>query len=1273
MTDPYVWQGPCLLTPLTVEALLVGNPNRTSDWADLQISYQNVPLGGDPSPKPFQLLPAPDVPGTGAHLLAILPNGLRQAQTSGDQATYIPIPNRWLVTRTAVVTDGQPPSVRAWVLQGDYLGTEGTNPWPGPTLADPTTFIGKAFEIDTWVETGGPATPVLRAAAPGSISWMVCYDNVRNIMAFHDPLTDVASGSVSYGMVGWYQPPSFDPLLGVTDGDPHGFTDQDSWTAIMNSLSFTIPGGDTGLQDAQAAWADWLAAHPDIDDSALPEAQRALAAQIVGHGFVFGLPWTGANTSYPRAPILSDTKPLAVAVGANGMEAIAAWMANVLDNPNAEDLLLALGEDLVFTYGSDPAAFAQQTLAGRFSKTIGGAAWHVTLVHGQTPSGTDILQTVPLTDEQTAALEVLNSAQEAIDTASRTYDTVLWELFSLVWKETVDGISYDYPTLITERVETLQGLEATKAAQTTARNQALASLRDLLDAEVHEVSSAPTTRFQEGMAPTVLIAGAAGASSYQTQDEVTDLPCRFTGQTLTGLEVVDADAKLPDPTEVTAAQMLAAIPPSSIAPSSGGGIPKEYQDLLGEWMLLDTGNAQWMARLLYANANVTDYSNTDLENLSKTIQTLQTLHTNTSLTSALTADEAGEAAGFVGVMPPALCALPYSPAWVPLFIDWQTPWSPSAATADAMLADWILDESYVYSWTGGAVSAAVQDHAGRVLLNTAVAGQFCRSLEAFVASPEIDQMPPTQASLLRQAALAMPQYDIITQGLGGLNEAFITRAGAITGLTYSGGTPSVNETVNAYLAQSPSLAPLPSPPGFYPLRAGHVTLKRIWVVDAFGQILNPSPTQTVLPIRGQGVTTPPTGSSSNGAYIQLAPRVVAPTRLNLMALDANDDGVPTNSAESTSPICGWLLPNHLDNSLQVFTAKGTDLGEILPVVNDSGAGMRWDPAPGLTIPLGSPPNVENAHVLSFVNALLATQLQTGDQALTELLDAIDTSLWATAPRGQPGDEATAALVGCPLAIVRASVRLDLFGDPPYDQLWADTPTNNDGGLTQVPLTTYLGDLSLGNNGVLGFFLDDDYARFRPARGGTGQNGVQQVAALRRGLRAGRGLSGVMASQAALDGPSSGYIATDPSFTLTPNGDARLVTVIMDPRGWMTAYNGMSPITELGLPPGPVSTGLSNLAATFRIGPILWDPQSPELPLPALSGGAKWSWVARSEVAVWESNADLAARQPRTVVPPRVLTLREGWLSLSDFLDAGGGTDGLAKAVSRRDRARSPRR
>ena len=86
----------------------------------------------------------------------------------------------------------------------------------------------------------------------------------------------------------------------------------------------------------------------------------------------------------------------------------------------------------------------------------------------------------------------------------------------------------------------------------------------------------------------------------------------------------------------------------------------------------------------------------------------------------------------------------------------------------------------------------------------------------------------------------------------------------------------------------------------------------------------------------------PNEKSDNITY--LPPRFSPPARLNFrwLATLSGQNGVEEvemNSAPATTPICGWLLPNHFDNSLMVYDNTGQALGSINTLA-------EWMPAPG---------------------------------------------------------------------------------------------------------------------------------------------------------------------------------------------------------------------------------------------------------------------------------------------------------------------------------------
>jgi hypothetical protein len=115
-------------------------------------------------------------------------------------------------------------------------------------------------------------------------------------------------------------------------------------------------------------------------------------------------------------------------------------------------------------------------------------------------------------------------------------------------------------------------------------------------------------------------------------------------------------------------------------------------------------------------------------------------------------------------------------------------------------------------------------------------------------------------------------------------------------------------------------------------------------------------------------------------------------------------------------------------------------------------------------------------------------------------------------------------------------------------------------------------------------------------------------------------------------------------------------VLVDPRGIIPAITGYLPTQALALPNGPVSLALTAMVATFRMGPLLLDPNAIRMPLPGQSGG-QWSWIERSGVTFWNEQGPLQPPQPEAALPEVVPTLREGWLKLSGAIRKEGEGNG----------------
>src|SRR6185503_9352041 len=111
------------------------------------------------------------------------------------------------------------------------------------------------------------------------------------------------------------------------------------------------------------------------------------------------------------------------------------------------------------------------------------------------------------------------------------------------------------------------------------------------------------------------------------------------------------------------------------------------------------------------------------------------------------------------------------------------------------------------------------------------------------------------------------------------------------------------------------------PPFFFPVRAGFLGINHLRISDSFGRTLSllgangntGGTAASFCPIQGRGLAPDSTqvGPDAARLWLELPPRLAQPARLDFTWLSADNDAVAVEFQADTSPICGWLLPNHL--------------------------------------------------------------------------------------------------------------------------------------------------------------------------------------------------------------------------------------------------------------------------------------------------------------------------------------------------------------------------
>jgi hypothetical protein len=479
----------------------------------------------------------------------------------------------------------------------------------------------------------------------------------------------------------------------------------------------------------------------------------------------------------------------------------------------------------------------------------------------------------------------------------------------------------------------------------------------------------------------------------------------------------------------------------------------------------------------------------------------------------------------------------------------------------------------------------------------------------------VDRLP------LDDIASALADMDVLTGGLDG----FTTRLRG----GYRG------DGISAPASGGPAPAP------FIQLRSGFLRLTALRLVDGFGQFID------LLQPQGQFqptqiIKSDPMIVDGHDDLALLPPRFTSPARVLFQFMDAKDSGTRAitdpQGGNQISPICGYLMPNHLDGAIEFFDIDGTNLGFVRP---QDDATIMWEEAPGQPSTTGHDPllAIPNPHAGGIAKALVQWSIADAgvpgekDNALQAILRVIDSTRWSVDPFGHSGDEHLALLVGHPVAIVRAQLTLELR-EPIQPEL-----INN----TVIPVR--LGALVHWQDGLFGYFANDDYTRLYCSDAAQAQ--------LARAIGPGTGFLGPIntvpdqltnfVANCGTTPVTHPYIDTSGIIEIRPNQSVNL-TLLLEPHTVVHATAGLLPRKEIGLRRDWTDAAIAKLSPTFRFGPVLVDPQRIRMPVPVDLNGT-WSWDHRSDVNTWEELPVTNATQD-ALLPADPPTGTEGWLRLT---------------------------
>ncbi len=1242
-----------VLVPVDVQALYVPVDDKTK-FVRLPCAL-TTPDGQAPEKTPEPL--AGGVirePGVYLHWAppdALLRGTLTQVpDASRNRLGMAPLPDRWVVLRIVAPTKATAPVITGWVLEADTAKRVPLEKWPTASATTPGT--GQTVAREDLTGTVG-----------GAINWTGMYDASVNRFAFHDPQTDipalVPSGAVddlaTYLVAGWWSDPKLDPL-DVAD-TAHSLSAR--LTELNWSLMADAEGGDQvnynrSLADARrstlglqtqgryGAVADAVvpnSANLKIVDAASPaktftpmisrfaDAGASVIAteprwprSTLLHGVVHGVPVKG--------PVVADQRPDAaqvdVALGHHGDDVAATLAAAGLGLTTADDRRAM--ERLLSAF------------TGQFMAEIGTQDGVVDCEEHEHNAGFASKPGGPGTTERLrkgAETGPLNVGRAARSEAARV------EAASALNKA---GTSVKFTT--GKRADLYKGT-VTDARAALTHFQGTPPVTEPT-VEIREVQR-PAPRFHFPLDPVLAIRSGKRSLRYAVDGRFSHdskLACLWPSQISTIAQGVI------DGRDYVSSLGNGSLPDEVLLLARGAVVRDPY---LVPWLSsIEANRRKFDLKLttqrMSAESAIRFGPNAVYDGTTTAFQTLSTPAPQpiSVIGRAQVSDQLRRFSAFAGVDMSPVAVTSWSQPWAPLWLEWEVEIGTSTR-----LDGWKLGQVDLDTATGAPPANPTQIFRGRCPLHTGTARTLAASIGEWLKAEEqrdknnTGEVDAATEQALQKVVDGIGYLDILTGSLDGLSLQLLGIPVDPLGVL----STRVGDTVKPP-------APIDVPKL---LVSGVLRLKRARIVDAFGRTLDLPVEKLRVVARDELAGAPPA--------LVMRPRIQRPSRWLFRFVDpsladivpgSGDTGGPAEAnvdqidpAKMVNPIAGFLLPDHIDEALEVFDTPGNPLGQLM--LEPFGGGVTWEIAPGRDGPADAGPGFaldQKQRILGLMSAgMVASDAQVRDgkpagpddeSALSAFLRAIDTTLWTIDTFAQLGNEHIAGLVGRPVAVVRATLRLDIDDD--LDEVDLSDPAQRAKrgaayrDLADRAFPVRLGELTRSDDGLLGFFVDDDYAHFHvvdkvvrdsafDSRPGRGQ--LNQI-----------GLTKQVPDVKPITHP---YIVAEDEL-LVHLGQVVRLTLLMHPAGRVHLTSGILPRKYLQLARDWVQPGLAVIAPSARIGPVLIDPD--KVRLPKISSFPKDQiWTRRSNPSTWKDDAILAATQT-ALFPDMPSQVEEGYIRIA---------------------------
>ena len=1119
--------------------------------------------------KPFQ---SPNLRlKAGIHFHWSLPDALTHGAHMPKGTTFPAVPDRWLITRSRQNNANLSTIEKQWIVESNYLYPDGQGYRAGsvtfPVEAKPEQgafypyrYLGRQMSLDLWLDSqkDGNATPEylerLTVVGYGEPAFAAFYPNCHSVFGFYDndvPEADVAG--LQYDVIGWY-----------AQGE------QDYFSLLKADLQANQEDLVAGFKQ-EACWS--------VDEQAATTSTRMLC--------------------YSRLqlnPSTKETDPaVTIVVGHTGTEALSAYLAQKIAPERKHKLEDQLEAVLLLSrlerqhLDLDPKFLEARHEKG-FTAVSAGTRW---TVKPETVAGapadvevalTDAQSTLP--DEMGAVLNELNLIQHELDQANEDIDTIRHQIFADWYKYMLclyppQGSRDHYPEanevknyleskrlpILDEKLLAVQNIERRRDSKFIALQTLLNDHNNQPNpdraAPAYVLKQMASARYWQPTEPVVLI---AGDLAQPTVRHGQDGRSRADNLLECGLM---SSVFMPEASQSQAAELWGKFDAIWREQENAEIEPIGFQywqqqpwhPIMLEWEVAFYPAAQHSnmvnPRKKYGSTFIT--TNYDLK------QDMVDFSPNPDKV-AMTRG-ANIYTGVSILTPSARIDLKKQiESYLIRYIS-----------QDETLSDAFFDALGV-----------VSEEQGEEYLRDHLADLMEWHQQRHCQSQEDD---PICNIIQAYYLLNDPDEHILSQALSGFNHALLmhkqTMQLPVADPLGFAEFQTFADWISQAVDRSNRTAPLPLN-DFNPIRAGALEIRQLRLIDTFGRVRNLDWEQVIA--------SEPMRNPVNTNWPRLSPRLPQPARVNFRWLSAQRSVEEMNDHPATTPICGWLLPNHLDNSLAVYDNRGQALGLI-----DSHA--RWEEAPGSRTSI-SGDEIHNSDTLTInphlkqvvtylsFNPSQPDQLEQKKAFLGAFMRTLDNALDNIDPENYAHHQSQALLMGRPIAVVRASLNLELAGLPAIDHSWPAfrqdlrRNTRDTHGFTKVQFPIRIGEHGQLNDGVVGFWVETDSGYdnnlfYAPQSDSIGNDNIRTHA----------------------DDAVNLYQSLEQ--------DPQHLTMLLDPRGKVHITTGILPTKEIDIPPDQYVDALQAIEINFLTTPIITPQGQINLNLPT-EPGYTWAWLSKEK-------------------------------------------------------------